>query len=98
MMSNRNNRKEKEKEKKGEKENQLPPSLAHSATHPSPLFFSLSPARPSALLPPRGPTRRGPAPIPRPPPAPRQRCNTPGVTMARAHIGTKDCELYVVEA
>jgi hypothetical protein len=25
-------------------------------------------------------------------------CNTPGVTMARAHLGTKDCELYVVEA
>jgi hypothetical protein len=26
------------------------------------------------------------------------RCNTPGVTMARAHLGTKDCELYVAEA
>jgi hypothetical protein len=25
-------------------------------------------------------------------------CNTPGVTMARAHLGTKDCELYLVEA
>jgi hypothetical protein len=33
--------------------------------------------------------------------APRQAapvCNTPGVTMVRAHLGTKDCELYVVEA
>jgi hypothetical protein len=26
------------------------------------------------------------------------KCNTPGVTMVRAHLGTKDCELYVVEA
>jgi hypothetical protein len=26
------------------------------------------------------------------------RCNTPGVTMARAHLGTKDCELYGVKA
>jgi hypothetical protein len=25
-------------------------------------------------------------------------CNTPGVTMARAHLGTKDCELYGVKA
>ena len=27
-----------------------------------------------------------------------QACNTPGVTMARAHLGTKDCELYGVKA
>jgi hypothetical protein len=34
-----------------------------------------------------------------PPPTPEEtECNTPGVTMARAHLGTKDCELYVVEA
>jgi hypothetical protein len=25
-------------------------------------------------------------------------CNTPGVTMSRAHLGTKDCELYGVKA
>jgi hypothetical protein len=25
-------------------------------------------------------------------------CNTPGVTMARAHLDTKDCELYEVKA
>jgi hypothetical protein len=27
-----------------------------------------------------------------------QACNTPGVTMVRAHLGTKDCELYGVKA
>ena len=32
------------------------------------------------------------------PSKPSHLCNTPGVTMARAHLGTKDCELYVVEA
>jgi hypothetical protein len=30
--------------------------------------------------------------------APPLHCNTPGVTMARAHLGTKDCELYGVKA
>jgi hypothetical protein len=25
-------------------------------------------------------------------------CNTPGVTMARAHLDTKDCEIYEVKA
>jgi hypothetical protein len=25
-------------------------------------------------------------------------CNTPGVTMARAHLDTEDCELYEVKA